>query len=82
MGTMFSTYLSVVVAIAEIIGGILLAIPKTKIVGWFEGFLVIFNIVVLHVAHDFVGNVIWLLPTILFLTANYFQKGKIYSLIN
>ncbi|USD26160.1 MULTISPECIES: hypothetical protein [Flagellimonas] len=82
IGTMFSTYLFVVVAIAEIIGGILLAIQKTKIVGWLILLPVIFNIAAFHVAHDFVGNGIWLLPTILFLIASYFQKEKLYSLIN
>lgn len=73
MGTMFTSYLFVIVAIAEIIGGILLIIPKTKFLGWLILSPVIFNIVSFHLAHDFIGNGIWLLPTILFAIITYFQ---------
>ncbi len=81
MGAMFSTYLFKVVAIAEIVGGILLVIPKTRFVGWLILLPLIFNIVAFHLAHDFIGNGIWLLPTLLFITIGYFNKGNINSLI-
>lgn len=82
MGAMFSSYLFVVVAIAEIVGGILLIVPKTRFLGWLLLLPIIFNIVAFHIAHDFIGNGIWLLPTLLFAIITYFQFGrikKIYS---
>ncbi|WP_299247526.1 DoxX family membrane protein [uncultured Aquimarina sp.] len=73
MGAMFTSYLFIVVAIAEILGGILLIIPKTRFLGWLLLLPVLFNIVAFHVAHDFIGNGIWLLPTLLFAINTYFQ---------
>ena len=80
MGVMFSTYLFKVVAIAEILGGILLIIPKTTLVGWLILLPVMFNIVAFHIAHDFIGNGLWLLPTVLFLAVGFFLKDKLYIL--
>lgn len=82
MGAMFSTYLFKVVALAEIIGGILLVIQKTKFIGWLILLPVIFNIVAFHIAHDFVGNGIWLAPTILFVIIGYYERDKLKSLLN
>lgn len=73
MGAMFTSYLFVVVATAEILGGILLLIPRTRLLGWFLLLPVIFNIVAFHIAHDFIGNGIWLLPTALFAIITFFQ---------
>lgn len=81
MGAMFTSYLFVVVAITEIIGSILLIISRTKFLGWLLLLPIIFNIVSFHVAHDFIGNGIWILPTILFIVSGYFLKNKISSLI-
>ena len=81
MGAMFTTYLFKVVAIAEIVGGILLIIPRTMLVGWIILLPVVFNIVAFHIAHDFVGNGIWLLPTILFIAIGVFLKDKMLSLV-
>lgn len=81
MGAMFSTYLFKVVALAEIIGGILLIIPATRFIGWLLLLPVIFNIVAFHVAHDFVGNGIWLLPTLLFLAIGFTHKAHLNTLI-
>lgn len=67
LGIMFSTYLYKVVAVAEIAGGILLLVPKLRLLGWLILSPVIFNIVAFHLAHDFIGNGIWLLPTLLFI---------------
>ncbi|GMN06900.1 hypothetical protein MTsPCn5_22890 [Croceitalea sp. MTPC5] len=82
MGAMFTSYLFIVVAIAEILGGILIAIPKTRFLGWLLLLPIVFNIVAFHVAHDFIGNGIWLLPTILFAIATYFQFKTIKTAIN
>ena len=81
LGTMFTSYLFKVVAIAEIIGGVLLIIPKTKFLGWIILLPIVFNIVAFHIAHDFIGNGIWLLPTFLFLLLGYFNKEDIVSLL-
>tara|TARA_R110002096_G_scaffold342040_2_gene534956 strand:+ start:228 stop:665 length:438 start_codon:yes stop_codon:yes gene_type:complete len=77
MGAMFTSYLFIVVALVEIVGGILLTIPKTKLFGWLILLPVIFNIVAFHFAHDFIGNGFWLLPTLLFVIITYFQFGII-----
>lgn len=82
MGAMFTSYLFVVVALAEIIGGVLLIIPKTKFLGWMLLLPVIFNIVAFHIAHDFIGNGIWLLPTLLFAIITYSQLDTIKKAIN
>ena len=66
LGTMFSSYLYQIVALAEIIGGILLFIPRTSFIGALILLPVIFNIVAFHFAHDLPGNGIWLAPTFLF----------------
>ena len=82
MGAMFTTYLFVVVAIAEIVGGILLIVPKTRFLSWLLLLPIIFNIVAFHIAHDFIGNGIWLLPTLLFTIITYFQFGTIKKAMN
>jgi len=82
MGAMFTSYLFVVVAIAEILGGILLVIPKTRFLGWLLLLPVIFNIVVFHVAHDFIGNGIWLFPFLLFVITTYFQFRAIQKVMD
>ena len=81
MATMFTTYLFVVVAVAEIVGGILLIIPRTKFIGWLILLPVIFNIVAFHIAHDFIGNGIWLLPSAIFIGIGYFHKEKFQTLL-
>ncbi len=77
MGAMFTSYLYIIVAISEITGGILLLIPKTRFMGWLVLLPVIFNIVAFHIAHDFIGNGLWLLPTILFVIISYLQFNNI-----
>ncbi|MEO0572914.1 MAG: hypothetical protein AAF039_14495 [Bacteroidota bacterium] len=73
LGTMFSSYLFVVVAIAEIIGGGFLFALRTRKWGLFLLAPIIFNIVIFHLAHDFIGNGIWILPTLLFMVAIYYE---------
>ncbi len=77
--TMFGSYLFAVVAVVEISGGILLFIPKTRFLGWLLLAPVVFNIVAFHMAHDFIGNGIWLLPTLLYLLGGYFFKKDILN---
>ena len=81
LGTMFTTYLFQVVAVAEIVGAMLLLVPKTKFIGWIILLPIMFNIAAFHMAHDFVGNGIWLVPTALFLAISYFEKDRILSMV-
>ncbi len=80
MGAMFTTYLYVVVALAEIIGGILLLVPRFRFVGWLLLLPVVFNIIAFHIAHDFIGNGIWLVPTAIFFVLGFCQMNQITSL--
>ena len=75
--TMFGSYLFMVVATVEIFGGILLFFRKTRFLGWLLLTPIVFNIVVFHLAHDFIGNGIWLLPTTLYLLGGYLFKKEI-----
>jgi len=82
MGAMFTSYLFVVVGIAEIIGGILLLIPRFRFIGWLLQGVIIFNIVAFHLAHDFIGNGIWLVPTFFFIILGSFQFKKLTQLFS
>ena len=77
MGALFTSYLYVIVALAEIVGGLMLLIPKTRFMGWLLLLPIIFNIVAFHIVHDFIGNGIWLLPTALYLVISYLQFNNI-----
>ncbi|WP_435624857.1 hypothetical protein [Flagellimonas sp.] len=81
LGTMFTSYLFVVVGIAEIIAAPLLVFAKTRFIGWLILLPVIFNIVAFHIAHDFVGNGIWLLPTGIFIAIGYYKVDSIAKLL-
>ncbi|PRX56544.1 DoxX family membrane protein [Flagellimonas meridianipacifica] len=81
LGTMFTSYLFVVVAMGEIVGGILIAIKRTRLLGWLLLAPIVFNIVAFHVAHDFIGNGIWLLPTALFIVGIFFLKEESLQLL-
>ncbi len=80
LGTMFTSYLFIVVGIAEIIAAPLLIFPKTRFMGWLLLLPVMFNIVAFHVAHDFIGNGIWLVPTAIFMVLGYLKMNGITSL--
>jgi putative oxidoreductase len=79
--TMFSSYLGSAVGATEVIGGLLLLFPRTAFVGLLLLAPIIFNIAVFHFAYDFIGNGIWLLPTILYVVVAYFYREKYQSLI-
>lgn len=81
LGSMFTSYLYVVVAIAEILGGILLFVPRLAFLGALLLTPIIFNIAAFHVAHDLPGNSIWILPTALYLCVLYFFKSKFKTLL-
>ncbi len=80
LGTMFNSYLYVVVALAEIMGGVFLFAPRVRKWGMFLLAPVIFNIVAFHFAHDFIGNGIWILPTLLFMVAIYNKRPHFTTL--
>ncbi|MEQ8924227.1 MAG: hypothetical protein RLO81_00355 [Fulvivirga sp.] len=81
MGAMFTSYLFAIVAIFEIVGGILLFSSKTRFLAWLLLLPVVFNIVAFHIAYDFIGNGIWLLPTALFMIVGYFNRNKLVQII-
>lgn len=81
LGAMFTTFLVKVVAFFEVVGGVLLLSPKTAFMGWLFLAPVFFNIVAFHIAHDFVGNGVWILPTLLFAALGLFYQHKITSLL-
>lgn len=80
MGAMFTSYLFAVVAVAEIVGGAFLFSNKLRFAGWLLLSPVVFNIVAFHVAHDFIGNGIWLLPTALFVAIGVALRSRIATL--
>ncbi|MGD1957432.1 MAG: hypothetical protein ACFB2Y_01170 [Fulvivirga sp.] len=81
LGNMFSSYLFAAVAVVELLGGIFLFFPRTRFLGFLVLFPIIFNIVAFHIAHDFVGNGIWLLPTAIFFVLTYSLKEKLTLII-
>lgn len=81
LGTMFTSYLFAVVAVGEIIGGVLLALKKTRFLGWMLLSPIVFNIIAFHIAHDFIGNGIWLLPTALFLLGGFWLKDELVQTV-
>ncbi len=52
---MYGTYLFVVIALGEIIGGILLWVKKFEVIGALLLIPITFNIIAFHVAHDLAG---------------------------
>ena len=77
LGTMFTSYLFWLVGIIEVVAGILFIIPKLRLIGWIVLLPVMINIVAFHIAHDFIGNGIWLLPTVLFCVVAYAHREKL-----
>lgn len=81
LGTMFSSYLFTVVALAEIVGGLFLLVRKFRLLGWLILSPVTFNIVAFHLAHDFIGNGIWLIPALLFVGVGISFRVPLYQLV-
>ncbi len=82
MGGMFGTYLAKLVGLVEIIGGILLLIPKTSFIGFLMLLPVVANIVMYHIAHDMPGNGIWLFTLALSLIIAFGEKEQFVALAN
>lgn len=81
LGSMFSSYLGYAVGFFEVLGGILLLLPRTSFVGLLLLAPLIFNIATFHFAHDFIGNGIWILPSLLFLLLCFVHKEKFSQLL-
>ncbi len=81
LGSMFTSYLYILVGFAEIVGGILLIFHRTRLLGWLVLLPVLVNIILFHLAHDFVGNGIWIVPTLLFLAITLTEKERIGNLL-
>ncbi len=81
LGTIFTTYLYKVVALAEIIGGLLLFVPRFSFIGTLVLLPVVFNIIAFHIAHDMPGNGIWLGPTLLFMIVLISFKNKYHLML-
>lgn len=80
LGTMFTSYLVKLVALAEIIGGALLLIPRTAFLGSMILLPVTVNIVAFHLFHDLPGNGLWVITTMLHIGVLFFQKEKLARL--
>lgn len=81
MGAMFGSYLGKLVGLFEIIGGVMLLFQRTAFLGLLVLLPIIFNIILFHFAHDFIGNGLWLFPTILFLIAAFLYKNQFQTLL-
>ncbi len=81
LGAMFSSYLAPTVGLLEIVGGLLLVVPRTAFVGWLVLLPVITNIFLFHLAHDLPGNGIWLFPTLMAILSGITFNDKLNTLI-
>lgn len=82
LGAMFTSYLAALVGAVEVTAGLLLLIKRTSFVGLLLLVPVVVNIALFHIAHDFVGNGIWLFSLALFAITAAFQKDKIVQLLH
>ena len=81
IGTMFSTYLAKLVGIIEMLGGVLLLIPRTSFIGLLMLLPITVNIVGFHIAHDMPGNGIWLITLLGQILVIYLFKDRFKSLL-
>ena len=81
MGGMFGTYLAKLVGIIEILGGILLILPKTTFIGFLMLLPISVNIIAYHLAHDFPGNGIWIVTLVLQIVLAYAFKDRLMQLL-
>ncbi len=78
---MFGSYLGKLVGLTEIIGGILIFIPKTALIGLIMLLIVMVNIVAYHLLHDMPGNGIWLFTLTMAIITTVFYKNHFNKLI-
>ena len=81
LSAMFQSYLGQLVGITEILGGLLLIIPKTSFIGLLVLIPVISNIVYFHLAHDMPGNGIWIFSLVLTLIVSLEYRNKFSNLL-
>lgn len=81
LGAMFGSYLGKTVGAFEIVGGLLLLLPAMSFVGVLVLAPIVFNIVAFHVAHDFIGNGIWLVPTALYILVAFLHLKDFQNLV-
>ena len=81
MGGMFGSYLAPFVGIVEILGAVLLLIPKSRFIGLLLLIPIMLNIAVYHLAHDMPGNMIWIAVLALFAYVCYLQRSAFYQLV-
>lgn len=79
--TMFSSYLVKLVGFTQIIGAILLVIPRTKFVGTLFFLPVIVNIILFHLSHDNPGNGLWIVMSLMYIFICFSQKENFKRLI-
>ena len=82
MGAMFSSYLAKLVGMIEIIGGILLLIPKTTFLGLLLCLPIVVNITAFHLFHDLPGNGIWIITIVLALIISLGFQSEFANLIS
>jgi uncharacterized membrane protein YphA (DoxX/SURF4 family) len=82
LGAMFTSYLGKLVGVTEIIGGIFLLVPRTRLLGLVLCGSIVVNIVFFHLAHDLPGNGIWILSTSTFIGCLIFYKDEVKRLFN
>lgn len=76
LGAMFSSYLAPLVGGIQMIGGVLLLIPRTTFIGALVLLPVTVNIVFFHVVHDMPGNGMWIFVLGMHSIILYFFKEK------
>lgn len=81
LGGMFGSYLGKFVGFFEIVGSLLLIIPKTRFIGLLVLTPIMVNIIAFHIAHDNPGNGIWIIVTLIFCIVCYSQKENLQTLI-
>ena len=81
MGAMFTTYLFKVVALSQIIGGVLLMIPRTAFIGFLIILPILVNIVGYHLFHDMPGNGLWLIVLFLMILIMIELKNQFTNLL-
>lgn len=78
---MFGSYLGTLVGSIEIIGGILLLIPRTSFIGFLALLPIVVNIIGYHVAHDLPGNGIWIFTLLASCLIIYAEKHSFQKLV-
>ncbi len=81
LGAVFSSYLGKFLGVMEIVGAILLLVPKTSFLGLLVLAPILFNIAFFHFAHDFPGNPAWILTFVLGVIVAFSHQDRIKGLV-